>query len=378
VAVSVRAARPEELEQIVALEVDRNGEECDGPVQELFARDGVSFTVAVDGDRVVSSLCLIPETLQVGGAQIRAGEIGYVATANDYEKRGLVRAQMDLVHEWSQERGHLAQIIGGIPYFYRQFGYEYAVAFPGVRLLNPGVHLSIPDGWSVRPAVEADAEAVLALQTAELRRVGVSRVRDAWPMASGLRVAVRDGSVHGAGEYAPGPPGVPFDVVRSVAFDVREALFALLAGAPTPVAVLERPSASALMAGISHAHPYRYGLYVRAPDPVAILGALRPVLTERLRAAPAFAAYDGHVTLSLYTTSIVIGIASGSVVQITAAPGEQNPRHIGVPPDLFATLIFGRYGAAGLEARHDDVSLGRFAGLAEVLFPRLDADVSLP
>ena len=45
-------------------------------------------------------------------------------------------------------------------------------------------------------------------------------------------------------------------------------------------------------------------------------------------------------------------------------------------PDLVATLVYGRYGAGGLAARHDDVRLGRAAELMEVLFPKLESDIS--
>ena len=48
---------------------------------------------------------------------------------------------------------------------------------------------------------------------------------------------------------------------------------------------------------------------------------------------------------------------------------------ISVPPDLAATLIFGRFGALQLEERYADVRLGSAADLAEVLFPQLASDI---
>jgi hypothetical protein len=47
-----------------------------------------------------------------------------------------------------------------------------------------------------------------------------------------------------------------------------------------------------------------------------------------------------------------------------------------VPPDLIATLIYGRYGASGLDARYDDVRLGRAAPLMDILFPQVQADIA--
>ena len=68
----------------------------------------------------------------------------------------------------------------------------------------------------------------------------------------------------------------------------------------------------------------------------------------------------------------------GEVVSVDAGPPEQDPNAkggAGVPPDLVATLVFGRYGAGGLAARHDDVRLGRASELMEVLFPKLESDI---
>ena len=36
-------------------------------------------------------------------------------------------------HQWSYERGHKLQAITGIPYFYRQFGYEMTLSLGGAR-----------------------------------------------------------------------------------------------------------------------------------------------------------------------------------------------------------------------------------------------------
>ena len=66
------------------------------------------------------------------------------------------------------------------------------------------------------------------------------------------------------------------------------------------------------------------------------------------------------------------------MISIERSGPDQDPSRqggIGVPPDLVATLIFGRFGAVELEDRYPDVRLGRAADLAEVLFPRLEADI---
>ena len=39
----------------------------------------------------------------------------------------LSRIQFEEVHKWSAERGETVQAITGIPFYYRQFGYEMAL-----------------------------------------------------------------------------------------------------------------------------------------------------------------------------------------------------------------------------------------------------------
>ncbi len=99
---------------------------------------------------VVSALCLAPWTLKVGPAQLPIGEMSLVGTAEPYRRRGLVRAQVQQFKRRLAARGCLLSLIQGIPYYYRQFGYTYALPLEGGLIVNPrelppiarGVHLS--------------------------------------------------------------------------------------------------------------------------------------------------------------------------------------------------------------------------------------------
>src|SRR5205807_5192992 len=139
--------------------------------------------------------------------------------------RGLVRRQLDLVHRWSAEDGHLMQLIAGIPYFYRRFGYEYALEMPPVRLVIPGVDLAMPEGWSVRPARSDDIPIIMDLErdVQSLSELSAARLATWWRwwMESGEQavphVAERQGVIEasarseerrvGKGGRAPGARG---------------------------------------------------------------------------------------------------------------------------------------------------------------------------
>ena len=78
----------------------------------------------------MSALFLIPQVWSYGGVAMPVGQPELIATHPDYRRRGLIRTQFDVVHEWSRAAGQLWQFISGIPWYYRQFGYVYALDLP--------------------------------------------------------------------------------------------------------------------------------------------------------------------------------------------------------------------------------------------------------
>lgn len=67
----------------------------------------------------------------------------------EYRRRGLVRAQFDVIHQWSAARGQLVQVISGIPFYYCQFGYEMGLALSGGRGHRPAVDWLLARGAAV-------------------------------------------------------------------------------------------------------------------------------------------------------------------------------------------------------------------------------------
>jgi hypothetical protein len=250
----------------------------------------------------------------------------------------------------------------------------------------------MPEGWSVRRATPDDAPEIVRLHAHAQTGapLAATRTEEWWRWSLGVddpapcHVAERDCAVHGIAGIGNGPSRM-FDfatTVRGIAYDTLDAFNALLAEAARrgkPVAVEERGRHTGPAEAISYRHPGHYALYVRVADPVALLDRLRPVLSARLAASPR-AGTSGRLLLSTYSSSIVLTYERGEVVSVEGGPPLQDPvgeGGAGVPPDLVATLVFGRYGAIALAARHDDIRLGPVADLMETLFPRLDADLAL-
>lgn len=403
----LRTGRPADLEQIGALLADR-GEEDDALDHRLVVEDPDlgwdACAVVVDGDRVVATATLLDEVVRVAGAGERAtlpaGQVELVAVAESHEHRGLARALMGWAHERSAARGHVVQIMIGIPYFYRRFGYEYAIDMTRARAVErlpeesagapgagPGPGDSAP---RLRPATAADLPALVALQDAAQAAADVAVPHPAarWRAAlaqSAAQVLVleRAGSVVASARVRRDDDGAlvaePAAADPAAARALLRALADELAPAdPTALAVVHRPgtvTAAAWDAVLAAPDDGAEQYYVRVPDAGALLDALRGVLaaralaagvTDRLADGLLVSTFGAHHRLAWDGTGFA-DAARGGPMQ---SPGEHGG--FGVAPDQLGALLLGA-GFEALRVRRPDVYGPRALGAA--LFPPVGADV---
>lgn len=129
-AIEIRRATEADAAAVVELNRLHNGDDADAELLSTFRAGHFApedFAVAVVGSRVVSAVGLLPMELSVGDVVIPTGQPEFIATDPAFRGQGLVRRLLDLVHGCSTDRGDLVQVIGGIPFFYRQFGYSYGL-----------------------------------------------------------------------------------------------------------------------------------------------------------------------------------------------------------------------------------------------------------
>ncbi len=146
------------------------------------------FTIVEDTatGKIVSSLNLINQTWSYEGIEFGVGRPELVGTDPEYRRRGLVREQFDLIHQWSAERGHKVQSITGIPYYYRLFGYEMTLALDGGRIgylpHEPKLKDDEQEPYVLRPATEADIPFIMGVYPRAVERsmVGCVRTADYW------------------------------------------------------------------------------------------------------------------------------------------------------------------------------------------------------
>lgn len=392
--IRVRTATAGDLDQVTDL-LARRGEPADGVDLRLVAGDPdeglASVLVADDGGRIVSTATLLRETVRIGTVEVPAAQVEMVATEPSHEGRGLVRSLMEAAHERSADRGDVLQVMIGIPFFYRLFGYVYSMPIPDVRTMaiTPGT----PDGVTVREGTPDDIAAMSALQRSVQSTADVAMPHSPgcwrWLVArdgSSQWVAERDGAVVATARLTPPDEGVYVGELAGEPDGLRALLAraAALAGPDAEVEVMGRPGTavqdvlSPLLAEADDPDLVDAGrewFYARIERPAALFEALRPELGRRWVEA---GGDERDVLISSYQTHLRFHLGHDGMGPVTAGGAFQAPISAGgsgVPHDVLAPLLLGPYGAAELERRHPDVLLGRQREVMTTLFPPQRSDL---
>lgn len=371
------------------------------------------FTVVVDqnnASRIVSTLCLISQTWAYDGLPFAVGRVELVGTDAEYRRRGLVRAQMDVIHARSAVKGERVQGITGIPWYYRMFGYDMALDLGGGRdyfWARPGNDTTAEqEPFQLVPATAADIDTLEALYPSQCTASLVTRVRSRAEWTFDLRdikgansrdlYLIRTTAGDAAAYVEFQQWGTGFTVRE---FGVRPGLSwraiglyltrELMRRAATLNETREKPITRVhFMLGQSHPlltaldpdleKPRRpYAWYIRVPDLPAFLGHIRPVLEERL-AGSVLAGHSGNLRLNLYRQHIRLAFKDGKLSDIgTYEPRDMEDGDVHFPDLTFLQLVFGRRSFDDLTAAFADCYAddNEVTVLLRILFPQRPSQV---
>lgn len=135
------------------------------------------FLVIKHEGKVVASAALVPVTWTIGNVQLKVAELGMVATLPEYRRRGMIRQLVDEYHKQVAEQEYDLSVLEGIPYFYRQFGYEYAVPLLEETRIRLEQAPECQSKISVRPFTLKDLPKAVQLLELSQRKFYVHSVR---------------------------------------------------------------------------------------------------------------------------------------------------------------------------------------------------------
>ena len=337
-----------------------------------------------------------------------------MGTKKDYRKRGLVRAQFEVMHEWGIKRGELAQAITGIPFYYRQFGYAMALNLSGGRF---GYEMHVPElmegeeePYTLRIAKKKDIPLLMALYERGSQRSPLSAVWDE---------ALWDYELKGKRQYninrreiyiiedptgeAVGFIGIPpikwghnmaltlYEISDAVAWtDVTPSVIRFLWQKGLEQAQEQDKSQKIFGFWLGESHPAYvagsdkllreskpYAYYMRVPDLAAFLNNIRPVLEDRL-AHSAFVNYSGELKLSFYKDGLLITFDKGKITEIRNLGFEELEKpQAEFPPYTFLHLLFGHRTMSEMQEIYIDCRPGNNLSqhLIDTLFPKQPSEV---
>ena len=404
----MRPVRDEhDAERFVGLSevVNHQGADCERLIHHhpACARDHFIIVEDTRTGEVVSTTCIIPWRARMGGIDLNVAQLEMAVTHPDYRHRGLIRAQINRYHRLLAEQQYDLSLIEGIPYYYRRFGYAYALDHRCDASLPV---TCIPDEWEaellrLRPAQPEDAALLTHLFERETERLDLHVLRTAeyWRyilahMELGVWVVEAGESRSEAVGYLVTDPLVAADgsrrgtcVDESSVADQADALAVLRwlkrqGGSEIRVTWPRMGDLAAVARDLGSQPISRYQWLVRIVDIRRFLRKIGPVLERRL-ALSDLAGYSADLVLNLYEEAFRLRFSGGRLLAVEPAgfidySMGADGGDLCIPVEAFVRLLVGYRDLDQLFDAWPDIVVKEDARQAlEVLFPKLASDLQI-
>jgi GNAT superfamily N-acetyltransferase len=336
----------------------------------------------MENHKIVSTTCLIPQVWTYDGIDFKVGRPELVGTDPAYRRRGLTRKIFEAIHTLSAAYGHQVQGITGIPWFYRQFGYEYALELGGRRYLPIARAPELKEGetepYQVRRATLADIPTLMRLYQRHTVDKLVTTPMDEtrWRYELACRnyfvhiYCLTDNQGQVVGSYIASAEVWGSEVVIwQVVVDEGIALCTAL---PTIVRAIKahgerqlngtkdkegqqktlqnirfdlgarHPVYEAFDAKLNALQP-PYGWYIRVPDLPGFIRHIAPALEKRL-AGSVMSGYSGELKITFYRGGLRLVFEQGRLTTAEdwqSLDDRKDRGGAGFPPFVFLKLLFG-------------------------------------
>jgi GNAT superfamily N-acetyltransferase len=349
-----------------------------------------------DAGRIAATSCLIPWEISFDGVNLRAAMLEMVLSHPDYRRQGLIRKLIGHFHEESAAGNYDLNIITGIPYYYRQFGYTYCLDLYGEVTLDASEDY-VPKAnteYSFRQACVSDIPTLMRFYNGYLngQQVYAARSRPLWQYmmeAAGFDVRVLQSASAGTivGYIIAYRGNNRLTVMESfMPQEAAEAVLGMLRGeAPGGISIgwpEDGAMAQAAIALGGRSHSDSQWL-VQLRDAAALLQKLAPVFERRLSAST-FAGYSGILIVNFYRNAIRMIFRDGKLLSsenagfIDSSMGADGG-DLCIPPDAFVRLLFGWRTLEQLSDAWPDIVIKKGSRpLIDVLFPPMRSWLNAP
>ncbi len=374
------------------------------PFLSRFLKDFPDFAIEdffiifdTNSGKIVATLCLIRSTCVLNGTEFPVGHMGIVGTHPDYRNQGLIRKLNEAFEARAAEYNLPMIVIAGIPFFYRIFGYEYAISMGGT-LLVPSESIPALKQGEKEPVTITKVTAKSFPEYLRCREKGNTYLdfyrkltqRD-YNFLSGGELG-EEGTIElylvKQGNNAVGS----FNLIAAWGnMEIRELWLEDAQFIPSILRFakeiskklgqslhVQKPSKESLIPVLEQISRTTFGKayawYVRIPSIKRFLQAIRPVLEARLVDSE-FKGWTGKLRLSCYHEGYELVFSKGKLVDIKQLEKKEiSDMDISIPPLVANQLLMGYRTLEELSMIYPDVIWRAVrAPLISVLFPKIRA-----
>ncbi|MHA3963526.1 MAG: GNAT family N-acetyltransferase [Candidatus Thorarchaeota archaeon SMTZ1-45] len=350
---------------------------------------------------VVSCVMLLQNAWTLDGIEVPSVEMEAVGTLNAYRYRGHIHLLNEKFEERAAQLHPVIQTIAGIPYFYRNFGYEYAARLGGGYAVNPSLIPKIPEGerepvtfkavtsrnfkeflsfrenhlpwrtWTRKLRPEDAAYLIYETSSDEQEAFFFYLVKEKGKTAGVFYLARWESRLDIVELYLDNHQHA--DAVMRFALTRAQEWgeIPVRVAPPNQKRVREYVSARVQVMEIG-----RYAWYVKIPSISRFIETISPLFSDRLRDTE-FNGFTGELTITTYKEGYSLSFERGVFKGITESD-EKNPMNynLRIPIDSLTRLLMGYETLDDLTGHEPDVQCAaEMRPLVRTLFPRLEAIV---
>ena len=388
-----RPRSPDDYEQIYGVMRRAFPEE---PVDEIVRRfveqhpemTWEHFFMVKNEGVVIAVLVLIPQRWVLSDIELKVAEMGCVGTDPDYRGMGAQRILNDKFDEYAANQGYDLCVLAGIPYLYRQFGYNYAVDLDFKTAIETRKITGTECKLQVRAFKETDiprARELLEISQSK-HLVHSKRTPEIWLLQHktdtyGAEPFEAFSLIDGAEAVAYIRLSQESDalIIREMGY-VSEEYVEKALGCIREMA--ERKRLKKIVSKLHYSHPLTrllvkdggksndpYAWQVKIIDYERIIGRLKPLLEKRIRRS-SYRGLTETINLNFWKFNIRMEIEDGEIKTISRSK-ETRDRNIGLNPYVFPKLMLGYRSIDELEYSYPDCIINpEYRQLVRTLFPK--------
>lgn len=350
----------------------------------------------VSTGKLCAGLTLIPWHLKLEGIDLKTAEMGIVGTLEEHRNKGLIRKLSEKFDETCHDEEYDIQIIQGVPGFYHNLGYHYAL--PLDNHINLPLHAvsNSEKKYSIRQSGREEIPYLAEQDELFNKRFMISstRSREHWEYifshgleteyASEIYILENTDSGSTTEKYYFRINLMGFGtglIVSEVSEEIsEEALSSMLAFLKDLAIKQDKPylrfnvpvsSPAALKAfSLGAVKTGIYGWQIKITDRIKFLNKIRPLLEKRIRLSR-FKNFTGNFCLDMYRHKINLLWENGKLKDISTIESDA-ALTLSITEDLFVPLCLGYRSVDEIRyLRHDLYYENQTAGeLAKIIFPK--------